>query len=444
MQFIQGVLYGSPNPMPVWIYAKSCPASKGHRFCIRSYRNKTDIRFPVCTELITTLYVQLHISHKRAFMETTMKFTTKPATPDFPAHFHVAVDVVALTIKRNLLQVAVVQRKGPQSCILDTKTGLVSEVSREPFDYALPGGHVEWQGESLVDAACRELYEETAIHVKPDDLIQIGAYGDVGRDPRPGRTVSIAYVAFSPDFASPFAGSDAANAQFMDVIEVLAAPNRMEFDHSQIIRDAISRVRELMERTPIALKFCDEEFTLSDLRHVYEVMFHHAYNPDADTLRYADRIRREDVNSESKMAEQQIHVLSKAFRESSQNESMMSMPMNDMPMGLSSGRRMTRDQDVYSKVQKLLAEEYRRTSRLSSAGEKSAREKMRLSFDAANFARKAELIEGFIEKIPGKTRPSSSGTGKPAQVFRRGKAEKLDPPLIIPRRATKPAKRTTK
>ncbi|MDA0193259.1 MAG: NUDIX domain-containing protein [Actinobacteria bacterium] len=373
-----------------------------------------------------------------------MKFTTKPATPDFPAHFHVAVDVVALTIKRNLLQVAVVQRKGSQSCILDKKTGLVSEVSREPFDYALPGGHVEWQGESLVAAACRELFEETAIRVKPDDLIQIGAYGDVGRDPRPGRTISIAYVAFSPDFASPFAGSDAANAQFMDVIEVLAAPNRMEFDHSQIIRDAISRVRELMERTPIALKFCDEEFTLSDLRHVYEVMFHHAYNPDADTLRYADRIRREDVNSESKMAEQQIHVLSKAFRESSQNESMMSMPMNDMPMGLSSGRRMTRDQDVYSKVQKLLAEEYRRTSRLSSAGEKSAREKMRLSFDAANFARKAELIEGFIEKIPGKTRPSSSGTGKPAQVFRRGKAEKLDPPLIIPRRATKPAKRTTK
>lgn len=373
-----------------------------------------------------------------------MKFTTKPAAPDFPAHFHVAVDVVALTIKRNLLQVAVVQRKGSQSCILDKNTGLVSEVSREPFDYALPGGHVEWQGESLVDAACRELFEETAIRVKPDDLIQIGAYGDVGRDPRPGRTISIAYVAFSPDFASPFAGSDAANAQFMDVIEVLAAPNRMEFDHSQIIRDAISRVRELMERTPIALKFCDEEFTLSDLRHVYEVMFHHAYNPDADTLRYADRIRREDVNSESKMAEQQIHLLSKAFRESSQNESMMSMPMNDMPMGLSSGRRMTRDQDVYSKVQKLLAEEYRRTSRLSSAGEKSAREKMRLSFDAANFARKAELIEGFIEKIPGKTRHSSSGTGKPAQVFRRGKAEKLDPPLIIPRRATKPAKRTTK
>ena len=369
-----------------------------------------------------------------------MEPTTQPKVPEF----HVAVDVVALTIKRNLLQVAVVQRKGAQSCIRDPKDGIVREVPREPFDYALPGGLVELSDQNLVEAACRELLEETSIEVKPEDLVQIGAYGDVDRDPRSGRTVSIAYVAFSRDFASPFAGSDAANAKFMDVVEVLADPNRLEFDHNQIIRDAISRVRELMERTPIALKFCDEEFTLGDLRHVYEVMFHHAYNPDADTLRFADRIRREESKSDSSIAERQIHVLSKAFSESSKNELMMSMPMNDMPMGLSSGRKMTRDQDVLAKVQKLLEEEYRRASRVSTPGEKSAREKMKLSFDAANFARKAELIEGFIERIPGRTRQSSSGTGKPAQLYRRGRAEKLDPPLIIPRRATKPAKRPTK
>jgi 8-oxo-dGTP diphosphatase len=444
MQFTQRVLHRKKtlclygiNDIQVLALQKTGPRALGHS-------NKPNIRFTEGVNPFPNLYVGLHISHKRAFMEVHMEYTAKPATPDFPTYFHVAVDVVALTIKRNLLQVAVVQRKGPKSCIVDPKTGLVREVPREPFDYALPGGHVNWQGENLVEAACRELFEETAIHINPQDLVQIGAYGDVGRDPRPGRTVSIAYVAFSPDFASPFAGSDAANAKFMDVVEVLADPNRLEFDHNQIIRDAISRVRELMERTPIALKFCDEEFTLGDLRHVYEVMFHHAYNPDAETLRFADRIRREDLSSDSITTEQQIHVLSKAFSESSKNELMMSMPMNDMPMGLSSGRRMTRDQDVYSKVQNLLKEEYRRASRVSTPGEKSAREKMKLSFDAANFARKAEVIEGFIERVPGRTRQSSSRTGKPAQVYRRGKAEKLDPPLIIPRRATKPAKRPAK
>ncbi len=369
-----------------------------------------------------------------------MESTPQPKIPEF----HVAVDVVALTIKRNLLQVAVVQRKGTQSCIRDPKDGVMREGPREPFDYALPGGLVELPDQNLVQAACRELLEETSIEVRPEDLVQIGAYGDVDRDPRSGRTVSIAYVAFSRDFASPFAGSDAAKAKFIDVVEVLADPNRLEFDHNQMIRDAISRVRELMERTPIALKFCDEEFTLGDLRHVYEVMFHHAYNPDAETLRFADRIRREDSSSDSMTTEQQIHVLSKAFSETSKNELMMTMPMNDMPMGLSSGRKMTRDQDVYAKVQNLLKEEYRRASRVSTPGVTSAREKMKLSFDAANFARKAEVIEGFIERVSGRTRQSSSGTGKPAQLYRRGKAEKLDPPLIIPRRATKPAKRPAK
>ena len=440
MQFTQRVLHSKKT---LYLYGFLSPKglnSQKAKSCGREYGNKSDIRFTDLGNLFPALYVELHISHKRAFMEVHMESITQPKVPEF----HVAVDVVALTIKRNLLQVAVVQRKGTQSCIRDPKNGVVREVPREPFDYALPGGLVELPDQNLVQAACRELLEETSIEVRPEDLVQIGAYGDVDRDPRSGRTVSIAYVAFSRDFASPFAGSDAAKAKFMDVVEVLADPNRLEFDHNQMIRDAISRVRELMERTPIALKFCDEEFTLGDLRHVYEVMFHHAYNHDAETLRFADRIRREDSSSDSMTTEQQIHVLSKAFSESSKNELMMSMPMNDMPMGLSSGRKMTRDQDVYAKVQNLLKEEYRRASRVSTPGEKSAREKMKLSFDAANFARKAEVIEGFIERVSGRTRQSSSGTGKPAQLYRRGKAEKLDPPLIIPRRATKPAKRPAK
>ena len=85
----------------------------------------------------------------------------------------------------------------------------------------------------------------------------------------------------------PFAGSDAERAQFVDVVEILSPPNRLEFDHGQIIRDAITTVRDLMERTPVALKLCGKEFTMSELRHVYEIIFHHAYNPDANFERYA-------------------------------------------------------------------------------------------------------------------------------------------------------------
>ena len=374
--------------------------------------------------------------------------TAKNPDPNFPPHFHVAVDVVALTIKRNLLQVAVVRRNDPMSCIMDKRTGIASEVSRRPTDYALPGGHVRWQNEDLIDAAIRELFEETGIELTQDDLVQIGAYGEVGRDPRSGRTVSVAFVAFNPDFSTPFAGSDAASAQFMDVVEVLAEPNRLEFDHSRIIREAISRVRDLMERTPIALKFCEEEFTLSDLRHVYEVIFHAAYNEDADALRYADRIRNEEALTGGREREEQIRLISRSIQ-SSERLGFSSMGAPDSPralgsQGLSSGRRPSSKDDVVDKVQRLLKDEYRRSSALSTRNPDSARAKLKINLDAANFSRKATAIEDFIEEVPESTRSSASGTGKPAQLYRKGKAKKLDPPLVVQRRPTKPAKRPAK
>ena len=374
------------------------------------------------------------------------KPTATPHDPEFPPRFHVAVDVVALTIKRNLLQVAVVRRNEPTSCIMDKRTGVVNEVPRKPTDYALPGGHVEWQNENLVDAAIRKLTKKTGIELSPDDLVQIGAYGDVGRDPRSGRTISVAFVAFNAEFATPFAGGDAASAQFMDVVEVLAEPNRLEFDHSRIIREAITRVRDLMERTPIALKFCDEEFTLSDLRHVYEVIFHAAYNEDADALRYADRIRNEDDLTGGRELEERIESISRTLQESESSFNLVSPTQlrGFSSRGLSSGRLSSANSDVVSKVQRLLKDEYRRSSALSTRNPDSARAKLKINLDAANFSRKATAIEGFIEEIPESTRSSASGTGKPAKLYRKGKAQKLDPPLVVQRRPTKPAKRPSK
>ena len=373
--------------------------------------------------------------------------TDNPDDPKIP-RFHVAVDVVALTIKRNLLQVAVVRRDNPMSCIIDRRTGIASEVSRKPTDYALPGGRVKWQNENLVDAARRELAEETGIELSRDDLVQIGAYGDVGRDPRSGRTISIAFVAFNAEFATPFAGSDAASAEFMDVIELLADPNRLEFDHSRIIREAIARVRDLMERTPIALKFCDEEFTLSDLRHVYEVIFHEAYNEDANALRHADRIRNEEALTRGREREEQIRFISRSIQSSEQiGFSSRGAPDSFRALGsqgLSSGRRSSSNDDVVDKVQRLLKAEYRRNAAMESRNPDSARANLKLNLDPANFSRKATAIEGFIEEVPESTRSSASGTGKPAQLYRKGRAKKLDPPLVVQRRPTKPAKRPAK
>lgn len=104
----------------------------------------------------------------------------------------------------------------------------------EPFAgmWALPGGFVD-EGERLIEAAARELVEETG--VSGARLVQVGAYGDPGRDPR-GWTVSVAYRArVAKGAVAPEAGDDAAA---LDWHRVDALPE-MAFDHAQIIRDAL-------------------------------------------------------------------------------------------------------------------------------------------------------------------------------------------------------------
>ena len=109
----------------------------------------------------------------------------------------------------------------------------------EPFlgQWALPGGFVE-KGERLVDAACRELQEETGLVVDASVLRQVGTYGDPGRDPR-GWTVSVLFVhslpanALLPHVAG---GDDADEAHWFAAGEL---PLPLAFDHHVLVADAL-------------------------------------------------------------------------------------------------------------------------------------------------------------------------------------------------------------
>ena len=106
----------------------------------------------------------------------------------------------------------------------------------EPFKgkKALPGGFVN-DGETVEDAALRELEEETGAKLTADDLWTIGAYTAPGRDPR-GRVVSIAFLALV-DKVTPVAGDDAATAEMSDI---MGTPwSDYAFDHGEIIQDAL-------------------------------------------------------------------------------------------------------------------------------------------------------------------------------------------------------------
>jgi 8-oxo-dGTP diphosphatase len=102
----------------------------------------------------------------------------------------------------------------------------------EPFKglYALPGGLVEL-GETTERAALRELKEESGIDAEDPQLI--GVYSHPERDPR-HHVVTVAYL-FFVESAEPFAGDDAAEAEFRH--DWASLP--LAFDHTHILKDAI-------------------------------------------------------------------------------------------------------------------------------------------------------------------------------------------------------------
>jgi 8-oxo-dGTP diphosphatase len=97
------------------------------------------------------------------------------------------------------------------------------------------------------------------------------------------RVISVAYLAFAPELPDPRPGSDARAAAWVAVDDLgMAGPGgtqrpgttrKLAFDHALILSDGLERARSKLEYTPLATAFTGEEFTISELRAVYETVW---------------------------------------------------------------------------------------------------------------------------------------------------------------------------
>jgi 8-oxo-dGTP diphosphatase len=190
-------------------------------------------------------------------------FRTKKNDPvDFQRPI-VTVDIVLLTLRDGVLQAGLAQRdKAPA-----------------PGAWTLPGGWVHTDVDQDADDAAARILREKAGLVSPY-LEQLKTFSGMHRDSR-GWSLSVSYYAVVPADvdrgaaenadAGGNAGADTAagtDARFRwAAVDSLRS---LPFDHAQILRTAVERVRSKTLYSSLPVHLMPAAFTLGELQRTYE------------------------------------------------------------------------------------------------------------------------------------------------------------------------------
>lgn len=164
-------------------------------------------------------------------------------------HAVIACDVIIFTVRQGQLQTLLIQMK------------------KAPFQnmWAFPGGLVHGN-ESIEEAARRQLKERAG--VSKVFLEQLGAFGEVNRDPY-GRVVSVAYFALLSDEGIGLRTTDEySGIDWFPIRQI----SRLAYDHADMLKAALGRLREKMRYSPIVASLLGSEFTLPQLQQLYEIV----------------------------------------------------------------------------------------------------------------------------------------------------------------------------
>ncbi len=201
----------------------------------------------------------------------------------------VTADIVIFTLDEdNDLNILLINRKG------------------YPFKdhWALPGGFLQVDEESTDETAERELYEETGI--KNIFLKQLYTFSKPDRDPRT-HVISVAYTALIPKSKLTIkAGDDAKDARLFKIkydidginfanSDLTITEKDLAFDHKEIIRTAITRIRGRIDYEPDAFELLKDksEFTIYELKCIHESI----KNETLDTANFRKSFIRNYVNT---------------------------------------------------------------------------------------------------------------------------------------------------
>lgn len=149
--------------------------------------------------------------------------------------------------------------------------------------WSLMGGFLG-EAETLDQAANRVLYTLTGL--RDVYMEQLNTFSDLNRDPVE-RTVSVAYFALINinDHDEELIKKN--SARWFGLSEV---PNLI-FDHDQMVRMAISRLRYKTSVQPVGFELLPEKFTMRQLQKLYEAIL----NQELDKRNFSKKINQLDI-----------------------------------------------------------------------------------------------------------------------------------------------------
>jgi ADP-ribose pyrophosphatase YjhB (NUDIX family) len=163
----------------------------------------------------------------------------------------VAVDCIVLGFQDKEINILIVKRK------VDPLKG----------GRSLMGGFVR-KDESLNEAVARVVAGYTG--VENVYMQQVGAYGEVNRDPG-GRVVSVVYYALIDMHQFDEQLKDRHNTEWVNVKNV----GPLILDHQQFLEDSLRHLRLQSATHPVGFNLLPEQFTLPQLQSLYEAIYAH-------------------------------------------------------------------------------------------------------------------------------------------------------------------------
>lgn len=183
----------------------------------------------------------------------------------YPRHL-VAVDCIIFGFDGENLKILLVQRN------FEPKMG----------EWSLMGGFID-DKENSYQAASRVL--NTLTGLENIYLEQLNAYTEIDREPT-ARIMSISYYTLI-NIEKNIQINEKYSAKWFDLKD---RPDLI-FDHNDMVKDAVLRLRRRATTRPIGFELLTEKFTMKDLQNLYEAIFDEKY----DKRNFTSKINALDV-----------------------------------------------------------------------------------------------------------------------------------------------------